>query len=290
LNLRKTIILFVIVAIIGGTFGFTSADLFPTFETENETLYEIELFSKNSTIPCNCVAFRLDDIKDQEPDYLQFQIIDFFMEREIPLTIGIIGNKLGYDPNTAAFIKEHLKKHGENLEIANHGWEHEVFSRLSKTDQSNLIRQTNEKLLEILEITPKVFIPPFNRFNSDTTQALYENGITHMSAMTGSDGPPYPLQNSTFYRFPATSLTGLYSNPEEKIYTALSGEETFFYLEKNMELYGYGVVMMHPRDFGQFGVDGNALHYDQLRELEYLIDKIHEAGWKIVPIGKINHN
>jgi len=288
--LQKKIVLFVIVAIIGGTVGFTSADLFPTSETENETLYEIEFFSKNSTIPCNCVAFRLDDIQDEEPNYLQFQIIDFFMEREIPLTIGIVGNFFGDDPNTAAFIKEHLKKNGENLEIANHGWEHEVFSRLSKTDQSNLIRQTNEKLFEILGVTPKVFIAPFNRINSDTSQALVENGITHMSAITGSDGPPYPLQDSTFYRFPATSLTGQYSNQEKRIYNALSGEETFFYLEKNMELYGFGVVMMHPRDFGQFAVNGNALDYDQLRELEYLIDKIHEVGWKIVPIGKINHN
>jgi len=32
-------------------------------------------------------------------------------------------------------------------------------------------------------MTPKVFIPPENKFNSDTLSVLEENGITHMSSI-----------------------------------------------------------------------------------------------------------
>jgi len=185
-------------------------------------------------------------------------------------------------------IKEYLRENEDILEIANHGWDHESFTRFSLEEQKILIKKTNDKLFEKLKITPRVFIPPYNKFNEDTIQALQENGITHMSSIHSIDKLPYPLQNATFYRFPATSTTGEYSNIEERIWSPWPSNKTFDFIERSVSNNGFAVVMMHPREFGQFVVRGNAMNYEQIQELEFVIEKIQDAGWTFVPIGKIN--
>ena len=277
--------IFLIVAVIAGTSGFVLAS--------NATLTEVNQEQQNNEIilpyiplSCNCVAFRLDDIKDASYDEVQFQTLSFFTEREIPITIGIIGNKFGNDTLSVNIIKEFLQKNGDKLEIANHGWNHEPFTKFNKKQQSDIIKKTNDKLLEKLGITPKVFIPPFNRFNEDTIRALEENGITHMSA---AENPTNLLQKSTFSRYPATSTTGEFSKiQDELVWLPWSGKRTFNAVANSVIDYGFAVVMMHPKDFGQFAARGNALNLEQIHELEYVIEKIHEAGWDIVPIGKIS--
>jgi len=277
--------IFLIVAIIAGTSGFVLAS--------NATLTEVTQEKQNNEIiqpfvplSCNCVAFRLDDIKDASYDEVQFPIINFFMEREIPLTIGIIGNKFGNDTSSVNIFKELLQKNGDKLEIANHGWNHESFIQYNKKQQSYLIKKTNDKLLEKLGITPNVFITPFNRFNEDTISALKENGITHMSA---AEKPTNSLEKSTFFSYPATSTTGEFTKiQDELVWLPWTGKKTFNAVAASVTDYGFAVVMMHPKDFGQLAARGNALNFEQIHELEYVIEKIHEAGWNIVPIGKIS--
>src|SRR5256885_9260929 len=54
---------------------------------------------------CQCVAFRLDDIQDYWLHSAQTKIIVTFQEKNASLTIGIIGNNIGQDPNIIVDIK-----------------------------------------------------------------------------------------------------------------------------------------------------------------------------------------
>lgn len=284
----KKISAYIIVGIIIGTVGISVSSYIYSNDVLSESIIKDEI-TGNTSLSCKCVAFRLDDIKDDpRPDELQFQIIDFFMKKDIPLTIGIIGNKFGNDSSTVSIIKEYLRENEDKLEIANHGWDHEDFNRFNFEQQKDFIKMTNDKIFEKLGVTPVVFIPPFNRFNQDTIQASKENGITHLSSIATIDKPPYALQNSTFYRLPATSTTGEYSNIEKRIWSPWPTNKTFDYIERSVSNNGFAIVMMHPREFGQFVSRGNALDYSRIQELDLLIDKIKESGWTIVPIGKIN--
>ena len=146
--MRKSIIVFVILAIIVTSVSFGIFFYFTIGEIENQH-QDLNDITTTSVLSCNCVAFRLDDIRDQIlPDSLQFRIVDWFMDREIPLTIGIIGKQFGNESSTISVIKQHLFEHGEILEIANHGWNHESFKRFDLDEQRSFILKTNEKLFE----------------------------------------------------------------------------------------------------------------------------------------------
>ena len=245
---------------------------------------ENRIFFANSSLSCNCVAFRLDDVTDSKPGYLQFVVIDFFIERDIPLTIGIIGNQFGADQYTIDFLKNHLDNSTKNLEIANHGWNHENFKSFSLEEQDALIEKTNSRIFEKLGIMPEVFIPPYNEFDRNTLTALEKNHITHMSSIISLDEPS--VTESMFYHLPTTSTSGEYNQDQE--WTPWTGKKTFDYVKDSISKYGYAVVMMHPRDFGQFAKQGNAVSYEQLEELEFVINETKKAGFDIVPIGKID--
>ena len=242
----------------------------------------------NSTIQsCNCVAFRLDDIMDYIKTDAQIQVIKVFAKEGVPLTIGIPGNRFGEDHKLVDFIKEQLKD--DNLEIANHGWDHESFTEFTKKYQSILINQTNNKLDTLLGVSPKVFIPPFNNFDQTTINALQENGMTHMSSAFRKDPSPYPLNNATLYRFPAGADTGT-DDGWTGSYLVLTHTITFSNIETSLAKYGFAVVMMHPKEFTTMknGEFTDEVNWDQIHELELLIQTIQDNGLIIVPLGKIN--
>lgn len=242
----------------------------------------------SSNPSCNCVAFRLDDIADGLSNDVEIQVINTFLEKNIPITIGIIGSKFGDDPQITNFIKEKLETDRDKLEIANHGWDHESFPQFNRNDQQTLIKQTNDHLYEILGVSPKVFIPPYNDYDSNTMKVLKENGFTHMSSGINKDNPPYPFQGEDVYRFPAAVSTG--TTTWLSRYIALPSEIVFEGIEESISKYGFAVVMMHPKEFftKENGKYTHKVNFDQIHELELLIEKVQDEGLDIVPISEIN--
>ena len=266
-----------------------------------ETGYEVGTFDSvhifedfDSSESCNCVAFRLDDIQGYWLNEVQLTIIETFHEEKVPLTIGIIGAEkyqFGVDPKITNAIKEKINAENSLIEIANHGWEHEFFPSLDTKTQSDLIKKTNSRIFELLGVYPKVFIPPFNEFNNDTITALEENGISHFSSMLELSTPPFPFQNMTIYNFPETATTGKF-NDELGIFEKVDRVETFENINKSLESFGYAVVTMHPQEFAilENGSYTNHPNFDNIRELELLIEDIQNSGLKIVFLSQINKN
>jgi len=250
-----------------------------------------EVESIEESIPeivgCNCVAFRLDDIQDYWLNDVQIEVMEIFDKKNLPLTIGIIGNQFGEDPKIFSYVNQSTSK---NLfEIANHGWNHENFTQFDQKVQNMLMKQTNNKLLRMFGEMPSVFIPPYNEFNNDTISAMKENYITHFSSSITLSATPFPLENSSLYHFPETAYTGELA-PSSTLFVPVNHKLTLSQIQQSISDYGFAVVMMHPQDFSimENGDHSNHINWNQIKELEILLDTIQIQGLHVVPIGKIN--
>ena len=236
---------------------------------------------------CNCVAFRLDDIQDYWLNDVQTKIIDTFHEKNASLTIGMIGNYVNQDPKLIDDIKSKLGKTPE-LEIANHGWNHEDFTQFSREQQSILMKNTNEKIRRLFGITPSVFIPPFDTINSDTMAAFLENNFQYVSANTTQDTPSSFMTSGGVYHLPSTAKSGNL-NTDNTYWYGENYKQTFAEIMDSLQKYGYAVVVMHPQEYSvRQGLDySNTVDDNQIHELKLLIDEIRRDGLNIVTINEI---
>lgn len=238
-------------------------------------------------ISCNCVAFRLDDIQDYWLNEVQIEIMETFDKKNLPLTIGIIGNEIGEDLEIVSYLNETIPKN--LLEIANHGWNHEDFTEFDKETQSIFLKQTNKKLRQVFGVVPSVFIPPYNEFDNNTIYAMKENHITHFSSSINLSSPPFPLTDSYLYNFPEAAYTGELPS-SSTLFVPVDHKLTLSQIQKSISENGFAVVMMHPQDFSimENGEHSNKINWNQIRELELLLDRIQIQGLNVVPISKIN--
>jgi len=238
---------------------------------------------------CNCVAFRLTPVQDYFLDDVQIEVIDTFVRKDSPITIGIIGNLFGKDAKLIDYIKNTLEKNNQLIEIANNGWNYEDFSDLTSEEQSSLIKQSNDQISSVLDVEPAVFIPPYENFNAATILALRENNLNHISSTIQKDPPPYQLSNLEFYHFPSGVVTGKF-NPESGVIELIHYEETFSEVQKILDQYGFTVITLETRVFSAIenGDYKNRVDEQKIHELELLIDMIQAQGLKIVPVGEID--
>ena len=244
---------------------------------------------ENYQLTCNCVSFRIDGVQDYWLNEVQYELINLFSKNNIPLTAGVIIDSFGNDPYLVSLVKKEIGSH--NLEIANHGSDSKPFTVFDKQKQSDLLKESNKKIFEKLNVSPKIFIPPENRFNEDTKSALIENGFTHLSASMLNDSPPFSLKDETLYRFPAVTTTGEYVPSQNRI-LGIESETTYGEAIEGIDKYGFAVITIHPQEFSIYegGVYQNKINSDQLNELETLIDSLRSKNIKIVFLGDINKN
>ncbi len=248
-----------------------------------------ESSAQESILSCNCVAFRLDDVQDWWLNDVQIELINIFSENNIPLTVGIIADDFGNDPVIVDYIKNELNK--DNIQIANHGLIHEPISNFDKQEQNEMMIESNKKIGEILNVTPKIFIPPENKFNEDTIEVLKQNGFTHLTAAWFSDSPPYLEENKSFYRFPQFAETGSYDSSQNRI-IGIPANQTFTDVVSAIEKNGFAVITMHPQEFAIFdgGESVNIINEEQIKELKNLINMIRSENISILHLGEIQYN
>ena len=236
---------------------------------------------------CNCVAFRFDDVQDYWLNNVQIQFMQTFVDKDIPLTVGVIADSFGNDPMMLDFIQS---QKNNKFDVASHGIGNTPFTEFSKEDQDIKLKQSVQLVKEKLDITTKVFIPPQNRFNEDTKQVLIDNGFTHISSsLLHGDPPPFPLSGEQLYRFPEIGTTGTF-DPGQNIFVGISHEQTFTDVVKGLESYGFAVVTSHPQEFSNVinGTYVNEPNLEQISELKKLIERIEQEGIKIVLLREIN--
>jgi len=236
---------------------------------------------------CNCVAFRFDDVQDYWLNDVQIQFMQTFVDKNIPLTIGVIADSFGDDSKMLEFVQS---QKNNNFDVASHGIGNIPFTEFSKEDQDSRLKQSAQLIKEKLDVSTTVFIPPQNRFNEDTKQILIENGFTHISSsLLHGESPPFPFRDEHLYRFPEIGTTGTFE-PTQNIFVGIAQEETFGDVIKGLENYGFAVITSHPQEFSTVvnGTYVNELNTEQISELVKLIERIQQEGIKIVLIKDIS--
>lgn len=241
---------------------------------------------------CQCVVFRMDDIQDYWLDDVQVGVISEFEHKNASLTVGIIGNYFGQDGKIIGTVSDALKNDSPKFVVANHGWNHEHFDTFSRDEQSALIHNTNQKILDTLGILPNIFIAPYNAINNDTMISLFENGMVYLSTNETQDTPPYALSGAAFFRFPETAKIGDL-NKENTAWVSMNHDQTYASVLRSVVKYGFAVVVLHPQDYANkhsgFVYD-NKINQTQIHELDLLIDKIRNDGYTMVTMNDISKN
>ncbi len=268
--------------------GFVQQDVILDSDTKEEKI--IPSTSKKPEIKklsCNCAAFRFDDVQDHWLNDVQIEVLEVFEKRNLPLTIGIIGDRIDHDEKIITYINEGSSS--GSLAIANHGWEHEDFTMYNRTHQSSLIQKTNEKIQDLFGVKPSVFIPPFNSFNENTKDAMLDNGITHFSSEFDFSTPPYPLVDSQLYNFPEGAFTGELTQNKNFI-MGINHKLTLSQIKQSIDEFGFAVITMHPQEFSEIKSAQylNQINEKQIRELDLLLDRLRFEEIKIVSLNEIN--
>jgi len=254
---------------------------------KEEIIEHTQIDESSETESCNCVAFRFDDVQDYWLNDVQIQFMQTFVDKNIPLTVGVIADSFGDDQTMLDFIKS---QKNNKFDVASHGIGNAPFTEFSKEDQDTRLKQSAQLIKEKLDITTKVFIPPQNRFNEDTKQVLIDNGFTHISSsLLQGDPPPFPLSGEQLYKFPEIGTTGTFE-PDQNIFVGISHEQTFTDVIKGLESYGFAVVTSHPQEFSNVvnGTYVNEPNMEQISELKKLIERIEEEEIKIVLLKEID--
>jgi peptidoglycan/xylan/chitin deacetylase (PgdA/CDA1 family) len=244
---------------------------------------------------CRCVAFKVDDIQDYYVNNTQIAIIDLFQKKNASFTAGFIAGKFGNDTPFVAHIMQvlHDNKHPDKrkqplLEVASEGWNYDNFTQLAESQQSAIIRKSNEKISLTLRVTPPtVFIPPMRSFDNNTLQALHENDFRTISSAVKFDPPPYHFHNVTLFHFPQTISIGNYivGKPSRSV------EQIYSEIQYSLVKYGFAVIWIHPTAFSKRPTMSNEkdeVDWQQIKQLDLLIDKIRGQGTDIVKISEIN--
>lgn len=236
---------------------------------------------------CRCVVFRLDDIQDYYLQGVQIRLIGEFEKRDLPLTVGIIGNYFGQDEKIVSYVKEGVA--AGRLEAANHGWNHEKFTLYSKDQQSDLMARTNDKLNGILGFRPLIFIAPYNVVDNDTFAAARQNAILYVSANMTTDRPPYHERGDDgLWHYPETAETGDL-NSDGSRWLGYDHEKTMAEIKRGMDENGFAVVTMHPMEFAlRDGLNfRDSIDERQMKELDLLMKGINAQGYEVTTLGDL---
>jgi peptidoglycan/xylan/chitin deacetylase (PgdA/CDA1 family) len=273
------------------------------------TIWEVAYptYASGITAPCKCVIFRLDDISDGYLDAEQLKIMDIFLSKGEPLTLGLIMHKFGNDSTILDKISEGYKK--GLFELALHGWEHKNYSDMTEQEQKSSLYEANERMQKIFGNKSDIFIPPFDKFNNDTLNAIRELGIKIMSSSL-SDQYRYDLGRSMYisgknqngstgqgiYYLPyTTDFKDFIGRSQIKIPIGLIAKN----INATIETYGYAIVLIHPQSFIKLDEQGHFISQDATKahmnktdidDLENLIDLLRKNGIGLSSFNKLINN
>ncbi len=250
---------------------------------------------------CNCVIFRLDDIQDDWIDSGQVTLMDLFLSKDLPLSLGLIMNDIGNDPQIVDKVREGSQT--GLFELALHGWDHVDYTKLGERVQESTLRLANQKMERIFGRTSDIFITPYGTFNDATLQAMNRNGLKILSAIFFAEdnfdqgrsvfvagGSNNNIANQGIYHLPAFIS---YKEEDKNTFIKNSIESILATVSQNIEQYGYSVILFHPQDFMKLDKKGKVtetLDENEIQDLSTLIDSIESKGIHITSFSKILEN
>jgi peptidoglycan/xylan/chitin deacetylase (PgdA/CDA1 family) len=228
----------------------------------------------------------MDDVQDYWITPAMKMIINTFIAANVPLSIGIIANQYGTDPDIVATVTAAIKS--PLIEVMCHGWNHEDFTLYTLAQQTTLLTEARAKILKMHPSLGNVtnFMPPFNSINYNTYLACLAAGYTQLCSEVSQDLPPYG--NSLMpglLRSPIGAQTSAVDAAGQ--YVGISHTVTLQQIQTQIQAYGYAAVMMHPQEFSPLVNEQpqNGVNATMQTELNLLIAAVKAAGYNLVTVG-----
>lgn len=209
---------------------------------------------------CNCVILRADDIQDDWEQKPQLALLDTFISKSVPLSVGLVMNHFGSDP----VIVDKVKQGGLLFEYDIHGWDHVDYATLSAREQQESISRAQAKMESIMGRNSTVFLPPYNNFDAGTLTGMRASGLDVISS-SKADSDPYAPANDTLgifhmpqsinYGYTDTTDSG---NSNEK-HAWRTNAEMDSAVDADIDARGWAVVTVHPQDFAKYDENGKML-------------------------------
>ena len=260
--------------------------------------------------PCRCVIFVMDDVNDSTYRRVQIATMDYFLDRNLPFTAGIIVSLFGNSSNLDVFHKVEEGVDKGLFEIAIHGNRHVNHAALSKEEQINDLSFAKGKLEYLFGKRADIFIPPGSEFNLNTIEVMADLNITLLSSSERSEQIiSNPYKNQTLVVTNSSKLqVSKISDEKPLVYHApfsvsflwlqrqgLSGEElleeSLRLIDESIATYGFAQVRLHPPDFAQVnattgkGID--ELDTIRFQDLTQLVDMLEARNLKIATFSDI---
>ncbi len=244
---------------------------------------EIIVEQQSPFYSCNCISFRLDDVQDYWLADTQVELINLFAEKNVPLTVGVIGSLIGEDKRITSVLEENIQS--GNIEIANHSWNNDILTEQSTEKQNQYVLETNQKISEVFDVTPTSFIPPQNLYDQQTIEILKSNGFSYLSSHVNENNFA-SIDEDSFYIVPAITETAKLINNDTE-WKLLEKEEILEKIIEGINQDGYVIIMMHPQEFAlneqgeydipnQSTIDELGLLLEEVKKLDSILVKISE--------------
>ncbi|MEK6931994.1 MAG: polysaccharide deacetylase family protein, partial [Thermoproteota archaeon] len=233
---------------------------------------------------CNCIAFKIDNVQDFWLNDVQNNLISTFSNNKLPVTISILGKFFGTDPKVVDFLKQQMQNKNNQLSVAIRGWENVDHSVYGVEEQSSSIQQTNKQITKILGVDSTIFSPPFGKFNNSTLDALKQNNMSYISAMTKTDTPNF---KSNPIHIPETAYMPNLLD-DDPFLKGTVVEKMLAKIQTQQKQYGYALVSMQPSDFAvRDGEFKNQVNEERMQLFNDLVTHLKENNIKIVSLSDI---
>lgn len=153
----------------------------------------------DGTFHDSLVLFRNDDPAPWTDLDVLRAVDDVFADRDVPLTHGVVtrdterGEELGPDHPVCRYLIDLAEERGDEVGFAVHGRTHDEvtdfhwgseFGGLPGDEQRRRIEAASADLVDCLDASPSVFVPPFNTYDEQTVEVLRDTGFSLVSGGT----------------------------------------------------------------------------------------------------------
>lgn len=226
------------------------------------------------------VIFRLDDVQDGWLIKPQTAIINLFLQNMhgvLPISLGLIGRSFKDKTLFSDYLESVFSDYGDACELVCHGLTHTDFSTMGVAAQRNEIKffiEVMENFFPEQEITS--FIPPFNRYTTQTIEFLREYGIDVISGANGR----YEVKD--LFATPALMHANITTNGSDQVEAIFRDPDCIINDIKRSVVSDtdWCVVMMHPQEFSLN--EDNIVNPQAIEKMQIVLEWCLSAGHEIL--------
>lgn len=234
------------------------------------------------------VIIRIDDFQDYWINAVQTALLNASESKNVPVVAGCIMSALGTlgDVTVVNALKTAL---GSGLvELGVHGWKHDDYSNSGLYPLNQQVydfQRGNNQMYKNFGVKTRLFMPPMNKFDSDTLLALQTDNYSIFSAGTDTDPgtsgytPLFPHSSGDSYGLTHAPWTVLISswNSQTQSYVMRPLADILASVQTSITTYGYAVIATHIQEFAVYtsGQAQNTVDQNKLTEYGQMIDSLN---------------